>query len=881
MGLLVFFAFLFFLGFVFYICIKRVKYTRERFAFYASSFVFSYSMTVYTHVFYNKSLLHLLVEVFNLLPVEDLEYQATSWSDKIWSILFLIIITTFVYAIFRNWAGAESKKDHDLKERKREMGFLSAALNGIPVRKIDIYKGDVVKDSERGDRSYIDLSHLDKKLDWHSEVRDLLIMSSHHYKILDKDWHASSRVYIGRYFNELIGVFCCLSEPDDKGLEEAIAYCDRYSNTRISRLLVAVKNSEGSSDKRDFFDDRVELFDKESLLDGLVDFSEYFDYIKSQFCTKDIVEGEGDKLVDIYVESSGDLIDLAKSSRSIPIDNVERYLLSWANEKDSSKQMSLLGEYGQGKSVLCLKLAYQMITEGYSRVPVIIELRGKSPRNESVVNIIASWAALFHINPMAVFKLLQEGRLLIILEGFDEIDMIGDSNRRLEHFKRLWEFARYEKSKVIITGRPNLFLDNNEAIEYLRIDDSTCNLYYSEPINLKPFDIDRIKRGLRNADSSVRREIMLLLSEGGNDSFIDLISRPSTLYQASVIWDRLDKNNVNSATVINEFINHAYRRQEEKLRNIGPTGIEPTVLTADEREYFMLGVAVGMVQKNDYSNQISKSDLEVIVARLFYEVPDEISKGHVSGKNLATRLKDQEKAVEIVFNDVRTSGILVRDLTQNDSFKFAHKSFLEFLLAKYYFELVANGEKRCYSDSVYRALSFETVYDIGFSEEVVSHISLLMKGSIKTDVPSKVMCKEMMDIINPKLGLINRFMFGVILGVPLSLVYLFLFCITCGLGYWVSGENSFVGFYPAMIMTGFLVLRAKRQKMIELSKDSFNIWVSTCSQFADSETIHSVVNDSMIEEMTSESSRDKYIGMADDSLDFFLGFIFKTKKSDN
>jgi len=264
----------------------------------------------------------------------------------------------------------------------------------------------------------------------------------------------------------------------------------------------------------------------------LVDFSDYFDYIKRAYEEKEISDGDGLRLQDIYVESEGEIP--TDNTKAKPIKSIEQYILKWTEEK-SNKHISLLGEYGQGKSVLSLKVAYEMIKNNHDRIPIIIELRGKSPRNESLESIVASWASTFDIKASGMIRLLEEGKLLVILEGFDEMDMIGDSQRRLEHFNRLWEFARYEKSKVLITGRPNLFLDNEEMVDYLNAFDNRSNLFYSEAIHIKPFNVRQIADALRNIEVHVRSEILELLKEKTNDSFEDLISRPSTLYQASII----------------------------------------------------------------------------------------------------------------------------------------------------------------------------------------------------------------------------------------------------------------------------------------------------------------------------------------------------------
>ena len=44
-------------------------------------------------------------------------------------------------------------------------------------------------------------------------------------------------------------------------------------------------------------------------------------------------------------------------------------------------------------------------------------------------------------------------------------------------------------------------------------------------------------------------------------------------------------------------------------------------------------------------------------------------------------MKDDDHALEFIKTDVRTCGLLVADPTKSNSFKFAHKSFMEYLFA--------------------------------------------------------------------------------------------------------------------------------------------------------------------------------------------------------
>ena len=664
---------------------------------------------------------------------------------------------------------------------KRKHYFFRQAFFDGAVIKISLSAADedIEADSENP------LSFLDQTLDWRSQVRDLLVMSSNQYSVQDKDWHSEQSAWLCKYGHQTIVVYCILTKPTAEEINRVYNFFSNNSDADIARIIVAIEDDifgqtlpkvrVGNLD--------VELKYKRQWLDNLVDFTNYFQHLNKQFNEMEISTGDGLTLNDTYTHSSADIVDLKSDIDKHHVKNTEQYLLDWVRTGPAHQHMTLLGEYGQGKSVLSLKLALSMINNGCDRIPIIIELRGKSPRNETVADLIASWAARFHINVRAMQRLLQEGRLLVILEGFDEMDMVGNALRRLEHFKRLWEFARYEKSKIIITGRPNLFLDNNEARQYLHLNNNSSSIFTVKAVNLRPFNRQQIKQALRNCNEVTKTEILELHDiVGDGDNFVDLISRPSTLYQTSVIWQSLDKNHINSASVINEFINHAYKRQSQKLQTIGPTGIEPFVLSAKEREYFMLGVALGMVKQNGYSNQITKTDLENIIAKLLDEIPNEVSKDHATGTPLLQRLNDEQSPLGSVFNDVRASGILVRDLSSSDSFKFAHKSFLELLFAKVFVGTRTDDENQVVCNSIVLALGVERkIFELEYSVEVIKHIAeMFIREHRTTDRTAHFdNCKYIIDKIDPWLRAYDFFLYGY--GKVGLLIVLVILCIIMGL----------------------------------------------------------------------------------------------------
>ena len=280
---------------------------------------------------------------------------------------------------------------------------------------------------------------------------------------------------------------------------------------------------------------------------------------------------------------------------------------------------------------------------------------------------------------------LQEaGQLILIFDGFDEMDLVGEASLRLDHFFALWAYSRDRGSKVMITGRPNFFLDQIEREASLNIRPPSGEVPYTVPIYLSSFSSDQIAKALRSFNDSVQAEIPALLSDDHTpESFKDLIGRPSTLFLAANIWEEIRPTNagaarLRSAEVIEKFLRHSYERQEAKL------GVA-TFLSAVEREYFMSGIAIGMFLQTQFSNHILSDRLLPLVAKLLDAFPEELSKFEtsVARKKIALRerLHDKEMLLDTVLKDVISCGILVVDLSKPDSFKFAHKSFLEYLIA--------------------------------------------------------------------------------------------------------------------------------------------------------------------------------------------------------
>jgi len=218
-----------------------------------------------------------------------------------------------------------------------------------------------------------------------------------------------------------------------------------------------------------------------------------------------------------------------------------------------------------------------------------------------------------------------------------------------------------------------------------------------EVLHLCHFNETKIKESLRWVDERAANEI--LIAANSNYQIFDIVARPALLFIVASLWGELRslllQGEITSAHVIDRFVIHSYARQQQKESELGFM-----TLTLTERRYFHEGLAVYMASRGR-TNQITAPDLRAAIERLYKAYPE---RAHISDAilletdrpALRIRYPDGDEAIESVLTDVRTHGILVNDLGQRGSFRFAHKSFYEMLAAKVQAHSMLNLEPAFY-----------------------------------------------------------------------------------------------------------------------------------------------------------------------------------------
>jgi hypothetical protein len=615
----------------------------------------------------------------------------TRWADYAFLALLYIMVVWWILQSHRKWSGLRSVDQYQRDQRNEPVSLTREALRELRrmVRRtapLEIY-------SEHGAQDFItQLEPVSDSLAWRDQARELVRLSSSSYSFdAETDWHGNEGCWIGTNVNtgEMVALFPRQDEMTVEEFEKGLRYAKNIAIKKelsLGEVIVATRYETERITTETTGVLVTNVYEAE-LLDRLIDFDDYFNEIRKRVTVHKLPDSDL-TLADVYVPSEFSLSETAKSDVT-----VEEYLNEWMDDP-SQRQLALLGEYGQGKSTATLLWAYHQISSSVHplrRIPLVIELRGTSPRNLTPLALFGAWASKYTINPQALMRLLVAGRLTLIFEGFDEMALIGDAAMRLNHFRTLWQFA-YPKAKILITGRPNFFLDEEEMKAALGISKPVGGNPYCQSMRLEPFNPEQIKEALRTYSADVRDQIHGLVLT--NERFKDIVSRPSLLHIVAVLWEReklFEKvEQLTSAFVMDLFVRQSYRRQGLKDKDF--PGL--MALTSSEREYFMLGIASFMAS-HQMPNQITGRQLTLATKNLLAAIPDSVSTKApiISGETnqpLRDRIENSEFALEHIMTDVRACGLLVDDPSSPGTFRFGHKSFMEYLFAAVVAEYVEN-----------------------------------------------------------------------------------------------------------------------------------------------------------------------------------------------
>jgi hypothetical protein len=149
------------------------------------------------------------------------------------------------------------------------------------------------------------------------------------------------------------------------------------------------------------------------------------------------------------------------------------YVLEWINGPDV-RPLALLGGYGMGKTSFCRYLVWELgrnyLREPMSRVPVYVRLSDIAKQQDLDGLIAKTLAQRYRIKDYYFEKfsrLNENGKFVLIFDGFDEMKHALTWSEFKYNFAQINTTVR-GRAKVIVAGRPNAFLSDDEHSWALR-----------------------------------------------------------------------------------------------------------------------------------------------------------------------------------------------------------------------------------------------------------------------------------------------------------------------------------------------------------------------------------------------------------------------------
>ncbi len=463
------------------------------------------------------------------------------------------------------------------------------------------------------------------------------------------------------------------------GINDVVAICERLGSIRASGSIdkgVIVSNDGFTHDARAHCESkRIECFVPLDLRRRIADFSKYLQGLRDKYHELEVAEK------DLFIALS------AKTESGQDIPDVIEFLDKWLDEP--GQILTLLGEYGSGKTTSSWYFAQQLAREhlesgGHGRIPILIALRDFGPNfnlRGYLTDFLINQQDL-NIHSYSTFeKLNKEGRLLLIFDAFDEMAIRADIGLITRNFDDILSLAQ-NKAKIIITCRTSFFKDQND-LERLYMGTHLYDMLHKHEayrvIFLKGFSSEQIQEYLFRfyGDDWIRFYRALSAKE----KLISLADRPILMNMiASTTSSAGYLLNINSAVLYEKYVDLWMKRDDWRCK-----------LTPEQRMQISQALAFEVITKR--RSTIQHKELITLIP------------GYL-GNNYKSDMLDQFEY------EVRTSTFLRNDL--QGFYSFVHKSFAEFLAAKYVLDQIMKGNISTITES----LTSET---INFLSELVAN----------------------------------------------------------------------------------------------------------------------------------------------------------------
>lgn len=460
----------------------------------------------------------------------------------------------------------------------------------------------------------------------------------------------------------------------NEAMDNINALRDIRANNEVQNLLIITTNgfakdlwgaAEANNIKLITVDElQIEVINLNSYIDKIIyDFENFVEYS----------DGQRKPIIDLFQRANlyKYYIDLkCRDSNNNIYEPIDKYIEDWLN-KENRNHITILGDYGTGKSSFLLYMTYvfaKSFKENPFSVPIpfFISLRKyKYIRDikEQIIDILKNDYNVIIPSPLYFQKLLEDGKIILLLDGFDEMESKSNKNVILNNFQEITKLVT-NNSKIILTSRTHYFKTHSQV----------------ENIFNPQYDTELLKM-VRN---DYRFEILELL-EFDNYQIIEFLSRHSEEYMQ--LWYKI------KATYNLEDLSKRPILLEMIIRSL------PAIMkggkTINSAELYNIYTNI-WIERDDWRSVMNPEEKTIFMEELaLYMYLNEIQEVHFTLLNKIVlnhfKRKINSREEEDIFDtDTRNCSFLNRDYSGN--YKFIHKSFMEFFVSKRFIgEILSNN----------------------------------------------------------------------------------------------------------------------------------------------------------------------------------------------
>jgi len=448
----------------------------------------------------------------------------------------------------------------------------------------------------------------------------------------------------------------CKSYERPLGINPVIEACKRLASLResgaIEKGIIVARNGFTKDARLHCESNRIDCFTPQDLQHRVADFSTYLAELIQHYEEQEVAKKN------LFIPLS------AHTERGEEIPSVVDYIENWL--EGPGQLLTLLGEYGSGKTTTALYLAHQLAhhhleSGGSGRIPIFIELRDFGP-NFNLRGFLTDYLINqqdLHIRSYASFERLnREGRLVLVFDAFDEMAIRSDLGLTIRNFDDILSLVE-RKAKVIVTCRTSFFKDQAD-IDRLHTGTELYELLHRhktyQVVFLQGFSGDQIEEYLSRYYREDWVELFSALSE--HESLKSLTHRPILLNMiVHTILNPESLNNLSTARLYDKYIGIWAKRDDWRCE-----------LTPQQRMSISQALAFELLRQGRSC---------IHHKELLSTLPSYLGTGF------------NPDILEQYGYEVRTCTFLRNDL--QGFYSFVHKSFAEFLAARYLLDELSRG----------------------------------------------------------------------------------------------------------------------------------------------------------------------------------------------